>query len=63
MSDRQHPTPGTAPPANVRKAACGIRYDDEELQEGIDFSGAVQLRPQPAEDNTQVGNSVPDEHR
>ena len=42
--DERH-SPGTAEPAKIRKAACGIRFDDDELQEGIDFSGAADLKP------------------
>ncbi len=38
-------SPGTAKPAKIRKAACGIRFDDDELQEGIDFSRATDLKP------------------
>ena len=36
---------GTAKPARVPKAAFGIRFDEDELQEGIDFSGAEKLKP------------------
>lgn len=43
--DNDNQKPGTASPAKIRKAACGIRYDDDELQEGIDFSSAVHLKP------------------
>lgn len=35
---------GTAPPAKIRKAGCGTRYDEGEI-EGIDFSRAAELRP------------------
>lgn len=41
----EHSSPGTAQPAKIRKAACGIRFDEDELQEGIDFSGAPDLKP------------------
>jgi len=41
----EYSTPGTAKPAKIRKAACGIRFDDDELQEGIDFSRAGDLKP------------------
>lgn len=44
------PSPGTAPPARIRKAACGIRYDDEEL-EGVDFSRAAELKPDDPDSN------------
>lgn len=43
--DGDNSKPGTASPAKIRKAACGIRYDEDELQEGIDFSSAVHLKP------------------
>ncbi|GGC58694.1 hypothetical protein [Marinobacter halophilus] len=43
--DSNSSQPGTARPAKIRKAACGIRYDEDELQEGIDFSSAVHLKP------------------
>jgi hypothetical protein len=33
-------------PARIRKAACGIRFDEDELQQGIDFSGAADLKPE-----------------
>lgn len=39
-SPRRHP--GTVTPAKTRKAACGIRYEEDELREAIDFSGARQ---------------------
>ncbi len=44
-SEDEYNAPGTAQPAKLRKAACGIRFDEDELQEGIDFSGAVELKP------------------
>ncbi|MEC7376142.1 MAG: hypothetical protein VX421_00895 [Pseudomonadota bacterium] len=44
-SEDEYNSPGTAQPAKVRKAACGIRFDEDELQEGIDFSGAAELKP------------------
>lgn len=43
--DNDHQQPGTAAPARIRKAACGIRFDEDELQEGIDFSAASRLKP------------------
>lgn|GEM_PF-4001692 len=51
--------PGTAPAARIKKAACGIRYDNDELSEGIDFSGADALRPgQPGtDDSPDVGEN------
>ncbi|MDX1459133.1 MAG: hypothetical protein R3276_16195 [Marinobacter sp.] len=68
MSGSDHPTPGTAPPAKVKKAACGIRYEADELKEGIDFSDAVQLRPDlqndgAKEEEPQSASSAADEHR
>ncbi|SFM37820.1 hypothetical protein [Marinobacter zhejiangensis] len=39
------PSPGTAPAAKLKKAGCGFRFCDDELQEGIDFSNANQLLP------------------
>ena len=43
--DNEQTQPGTAAPARIRKAACGIRFDEDELQEGIDFSAASKLKP------------------
>ena len=43
--DNEQTQPGTAAPARIRKAACGIRFDEDELQEGIDFSAASKLTP------------------
>lgn len=37
--------PGTAPAARAVKAGCGIRFDEEELAEGIAFEGVERLRP------------------
>jgi len=44
-SDNENRTPGTAGPAKLRKAGCGIRFEEDELQEGIDFSNATRLKP------------------
>lgn len=44
-NDSGHKTPGTASPAQFRKAGCGIRFEEDELQEGIDFSNATHLKP------------------
>lgn len=41
-------SPGTAAPAKIRKAGCGIRYDEGEI-EGIDFSRAAELRSDTAD--------------
>ncbi|CCG96224.1 hypothetical protein MARHY2760 [Marinobacter nauticus ATCC 49840] len=64
--DNEHPQPGTAAPARIRKAACGVRFDEDELQEGIDFSAASKLRP--GSDNTpdqspKVDSSASDKDR
>ncbi|WP_291820055.1 hypothetical protein [Marinobacter sp.] len=45
-SDDNRPPAGTVAPARIRKAACGIRFDEDELQQGIDFSGAADLKPE-----------------
>lgn len=43
MADDNETTgPGAVRPAKVHKAGCGIRYDEDELSEGIDFSGAAR---------------------
>ncbi|MFN2361644.1 MAG: hypothetical protein ABR522_11290 [Marinobacter sp.] len=44
-SESKYNSSGTAKPAKIRKAACGIRFDEDELQEGIDFSDAQDLKP------------------
>ncbi|MDY6816204.1 MAG: hypothetical protein SV598_10065 [Pseudomonadota bacterium] len=48
-NDDEKNAPGTTRPAKVRKAACGIRFDEDELQEGVDFSGAAALKPEDEE--------------
>ncbi|AMQ88203.1 hypothetical protein [Marinobacter sp. LQ44] len=53
--DNDQNSPGTAAPAKIRKAACGIRFDEEELQEGIDFSAAARLKPN---DDAELENTV-----
>ena len=61
MSDNEDSlNPGAVGPARFKKAGCGIQYDEDELREGIDFSGAVQLRPESesntgTKDNTETG--------
>lgn len=35
--------PGSVPPPEYRRAGCGIRFGEDELKAGIDFSGAAQL--------------------
>lgn len=62
MSAEENGSPGTAPPAKVRKAACGIRFDEDELQEGIDFSGAADLKPCD-EDRQETVDSRSRKHR
>jgi hypothetical protein len=52
--DNDQNSPGTAAPAKIRKAACGIRFDEDELQEGIDFSAAERLKP---EDDAELENA------
>lgn len=44
--DNDQNSPGTAAPAKICKAACGIRFDEDELLEGIDFSAAERLKPE-----------------
>ncbi|MBW0147023.1 hypothetical protein [Marinobacter arenosus] len=62
MSAEDKPnSPGTAEPAKLRKAACGIRFEEDELQEGIDFSGAADLKP--AEDDEAQPQSGGGKHR
>ncbi|MCG7198923.1 hypothetical protein MD273_04190 [Marinobacter pelagius] len=66
MTDRDEAkAPGTAGPAKIRKAACGIRFDEDELQEGIDFSGAAALKPDDPEPEPRSANRKdrkPDRH-
>jgi hypothetical protein len=63
MSDDHHrPQPGTAEPARLRKAACGIRFEEDELQEGIDFSAACQLKPE-ANETPADSETGPGKHR
>lgn len=58
-SEGEYNSPGTAKPAKIRKAACGIRFGEDELQEGIDFSGARDLKPT----DEDAESSAPEEHR
>lgn len=44
---------GTAGPAKVVKAGCGIRFDEDELAEGIDFDGVEQLKPNAPDSPTE----------
>lgn len=62
----EHQQPGTVAPARVRKAACGIRFDEDELQEGIDFSAAAGLKPgkdKPQDDPVETTPSATHEDR
>jgi hypothetical protein len=52
--DSDQHSPGTAAPAKIRKAACGIRFDEDELKEGINFSAAERLKP---EDDAELENA------
>ncbi|MGC8120280.1 hypothetical protein [Marinobacter sp. VGCF2001] len=64
--DNEHQQPGTAAPARLRKAACGIRFDEDELQEGIDFSAASKLKPgisKAPRQRQDVDSSTVDKHR
>lgn len=63
-SDGEYNAPGTAKPAKIRKAACGIRFDEDELREGIDFSGAEELKPRDSEDKlpSSEKHRQPDPH-
>ena len=36
-------TAGSVPPPEYRRTGCGIRFGEDELRAGIDFSGAAQL--------------------
>ncbi|MDX1560103.1 MAG: hypothetical protein R3193_14435 [Marinobacter sp.] len=58
-SEDEYKNPGTAKPARIRKAACGIRFDEDELQEGIDFSGAEKLKPS----DPQTESTSSEKHR
>ncbi|MBJ6137127.1 hypothetical protein [Marinobacter litoralis] len=65
-NDSENKTPGTASPAKFRKAGCGIRFEEDELQEGIDFSKASHLKP--VDDETEPAplanaGSTPEENR
>ena len=65
VSEDENNSPGTAKPAKIRKAACGIRFDEDELQEGIDFSEAENLKPtdDDPENSPEPVPSPPDKHR
>ena len=63
MSDTdERSSPGTAQPARISKAGCGIRFEEDELQEGIDFSGAAGLRSA-SDDPQSTAESGVGEHR
>lgn len=59
--DVEGSSPGTAAPANLQKAGCGIRFGDDELREGVDFSRAVTLLPN--DDSGTSSESGPSEDR
>lgn len=50
---------GTASPAKVIKAGCGIRFDEDELAEGIDFDGVERLRPDADQASSEDGPVEP----
>jgi hypothetical protein len=64
-SEDENNSPGTAKPAKIRKAGCGIRFDEDELQEGIDFSNAANLKPtdDAPEDSDEPAPSPRNKHR
>lgn len=51
-------SPGTAPPGKLVKAGCGFRYAEDELADGIDFSGAEALKPDAADEPPAANTSV-----
>ncbi|MDP4547076.1 hypothetical protein [Marinobacter sp. MDS2] len=65
-NDGENRTTGTASPAKFRKAGCGIRFEEDELQEGIDFSNATHLKPRDSEAEQPPltkARSASEEHR
>ncbi len=60
--DDTAPQPGTAQAARIRKAGCGIRFEDGELQEGIDFSAAAGLKPTDDAPSANGEDRQPDAH-
>ncbi|TDT37775.1 ribosomal protein S18 acetylase RimI-like enzyme [Halospina denitrificans] len=48
-----HPSAGTVPSPEYRRAGCGMRYEEGELKAGIDFSGARELL-EPATDGVLI---------
>ena len=43
-SDEYGHSSGAIPEPQYRRSGCGIRYDEDQLREGIDFSAASSLR-------------------
>ena len=43
MSEEDIPAPGSVKAPETVKAGCGIRYAEDELQAGVDFSAAQRL--------------------
>lgn len=62
-SEDEYNSPGTAKPARIRKAACGLRFGEDELQEGIDFSRARDLKPEDEDEGEDAESSASEEHR
>ncbi|MBW4933983.1 hypothetical protein [Marinobacter sp. F4206] len=62
-TENNHISPGTAKPAKLRKAACGIRFEEDELQEGVDFSGAAELKPVDEDESQERPPSGGGKHR
>ena len=64
MTSEEGARPGAAKPANIKKAACGIRYEDDELSEGVDFTAAASLLSdnEPTDRETS-SNSVADQNQ
>ncbi|MDG5499451.1 hypothetical protein [Marinobacter sp. BGYM27] len=43
--------PGTAGEARIVKAGCGIRFEEDQLSDGIAFDGVKALKPTVPEDD------------
>lgn len=56
--DRNRPAAGSVRPARTDKAGCGIRFAADELQAGIDFSGARALCPRDDQTDGSDGSAV-----
>lgn len=65
--DSDRAAAGTVRPARTDKAGCGIRFAADELQTGIDFSGARHLQHHNRESRTNdrsiiaTGENRPDQ--